>query len=253
MAFISYAEKHYKSAYSRTFESVLDRFIEEYVPQVGGPELRNLFAQKLIELFDKYLLTKDRIQPGQMLWLAVDKDTRADSTKVRYIPTVLTLVDKNDIDNLLKGESAGKPSKLLPQTIARLCKEAYQQGALLSMRDLALIFKRADASISSIRKKYEEASNEILPTPSTLQDMGSGVTHKGIILHKVLVEKKDMAQVRFETQHSQKAIDNYLKDYHRAAMLFNDNKSIEYISKVTKMSSFLLKQYEKIYKEVKRE
>ena len=248
---LSYAEKHYKSAYSRTFESVLDRFLKKNIPQIGGPELRKLFGKKLIELFDEYLLTKDRLKPGQMLWVAVDKNTRADSKNVKFIPTILTLVDESDIDDLVKGKSNGYPSRQFPQTIARLCREAFQQGALLSMRDLALIFKRFSADISTIRKKYEDKNGVILPTPSTLQDMGSGVTHKIMILQKILIEKKDMAKVRSETQHTQYAIDRYLKDYHRIEMLLQDKKSTEYISKVTNLSPFLIKQYKNIYHEVK--
>jgi len=229
---LSYAEKHYRSASERTFEAALHRFLKISIPQLG-PELIMAMGTGLIKLFDEYMYTKDRIKPGQMMWVAVSKDTRPDSKRVKYVPVVLTLVDDADIEDLVSGS-------------------AYEQNALLSMRDIALILKRLASDISISRKKYEGICDEILPTTATLQDMGSGVTHKGIILHKVLVDKKDMALVRTETHHTQKAIDRYLKDYYRVEMLFNENKSIDYISKVVNMRPHLVEEYKKIYKEIKK-
>jgi len=246
----SYAEKHFRSAHERLFDAVLDRFFKENIPYLG-PELRSLLGRRLIELFEQNMHTKDRVKPGQMVWIAVDKNTRADSKKVKYISTILTLVNKEEINELLHGSSCGHPNRLLPKTISRLCKEAYSQGALLSMRDIALIFKRTSMDISIMRKKIEEQNGEVLPTPATLQDMGSGVTHKALILRKILIEKKDMDKVRAETYHTQHAIDRYIKEFRRVEMLLNDDKPIEYISKVTKIQPFVVKQYREIYQEVK--
>ena len=80
----SYAQKHYGSAHRHLFAAAFDRFLEQNVPQVGGPEMRQLVVDKIIELFDMYTVSTDHIKPGQMLWVAVDKNTRADSKKVRY-------------------------------------------------------------------------------------------------------------------------------------------------------------------------
>jgi hypothetical protein len=246
----SYAEKHYRSAKTRFFDSILDKFLKENVPQIGGPELRKFFIKKLMKLFEKYILTKDRIKPGQMLWVSVDKNTRADSKNVKYVPTVLTLLDQNEINDLVTGKSNGNPNLLFSKTIARICKEAYQQGGLLSMRDIALIYKRNSSGISQLRKKYELKNNEILPTPAVIQDMGSGITHKTMILKKILIEKKDMKQVRNETKHSQNAIDKYYKDYQRIALLLQDKKSVDYISKVTNIGKYTVQQHKEIYQEV---
>ena len=45
---------------------------------------------------------------------------------------------------------------------------------------------------------------------------------------------------------------DYLKDYRRVEILLDDNKSIEYISKVTNMRPYLVREYENIYKESKK-
>ena len=246
----TYAQKHYGSAHRHLLAAAFDRFLQQNIPLLGGPELRQLLINKLIELFDTYTVATDHLKPGQMLWVAVDKNTRADSTKVQYRPVVLTLVSAEEITDLVSGKT--KPPQQLPATTARILKEAYAQDALLSMRDLALIFKRAPGEMSQVRQRYENQTAEVLPTPATLQDMGSGITHKALILKKVLVEKKDMAKVRQETYHSQQAIDRYLKSYRRVEMLLDDHKCTMYIAKVTGLSPYLILQYELIYSETKR-
>lgn len=245
----TYGEKHYNSANKRLFKNLIGHFFMEHVPQIGGPELREFLAYKLIDFIEMYMPLKDRLKPGQMLWTAVSKHTRADSKKVRYKPVILTLVTEEEIKSLVNEETS--PPGLLTNAIVRLLHEAYKQDALLSMRDIGLILKRMPGNISILRKQYEIEHNTVLPTPATLQDMGSGVTHKVLILQKILLEKKDMYQVRNETNHTQQAIDRYLKDYRRVEMLLDDDKELEYIHRVTGMSKHLIKQYLEIYNETK--
>lgn len=245
----TYAQKHYASAHKHLLTSALDRLFQQNVPLLGGPELRMLLIEKILDLYNTHTVDTKHLKPGQMLWVGVDKNTRADSSKVRYRPVVLTLVNAQEIDDLVNDSIT--PAQQLPATTARILKEAHAQGALLSMRDLALIFKRVPSDMSNIRSRYETKTKEILPTPATLQDMGSGITHKALILRKILVEKKDMAKVRSETSHSQQAIDRYLKSYRRVAMLLDDKKSILYIAQVTGLSPFLILQYERIYNDTK--
>jgi hypothetical protein len=245
----TYAQKHYESAHRHLFAAAFDRFLEQNIPLLGGPEMRQLLINKIIEIFDSYTVANEHLKPGQMLWVAVDKNTRADSTKVRYQPVILTMITDDEITDLADGKRT--PPQQLPGATARILKEAYAQGALLSMRDLALIFKRSPGEMSTVRQRYETESSEVLPTPATLQDMGSGITHKTLILKKILVEKKDMTKVRQETNHSQQAIDRYLKSYRRVEMLLDDNKKTLYISKVTGLSPYLILQYERIYTDTK--
>jgi hypothetical protein len=246
----TYAQKHYESAHRHLFAAAFDRFLEVNIPLLGGPELRQLLVNKIVELFDNYTVANDHLKPGQMLWVGVDKNTRADSSKVRYRPVVLTMITSKEITDLVDGKRT--PPQQLPETTARILKEAYSQDTLLSMRDLALIFKRLPGDMSNVRQRYEHDTKEVLPTPATIQDMGSGITHKVLILKKILIEKKDMVKVRQETNHSQQAIDRYLKSYRRVEMLLDDKKPILYISKVTGLSPYLILQYENIYNSIKR-
>ena len=244
----SYAQKHFSSAHRRFFDAAIHRFFKEHFPGFVGDELLKIVTNKLIELIQNYASEITRIKPGQMLWVAIDKSTRADSQKVKYKPVVLTLVHSDEIGTLEQG-IVSLPD-LTSETIARICQEAFEQDGLLSMRDMALILKRSPGNISNLRDAYEKEHNIQLPTPSVLQDMGSGVTHKAIILRKILIEKKDMNIVRKETCHTQQAIDRYLKDYRRVEMLLTEKKDTFYIAQITNLSVYLIKQYQRIYDDI---
>jgi len=244
----SYAQKHFSSAHRRFFDAAIHRFFKEHFPGFVGDELLKIITTKLIELIQSYASELTKIKPGQMLWVVVDKSTRADSHKVKYKPVVLTLVHPDEISTLEQG-TLSLPD-LTSETIARICKEAFEQGGLLSMRDAGLILKRSPGNVSTLRKIYEKEHNVQLPTPAVLQDMGSGVTHKTDILRKILIEKKDMNIVRKETHHTQQAIDRYLKDYRRVEMLLTEKKDTVYIGQITNLSVYLIKQYQKIYADI---
>lgn len=247
----SYEEKHFKSAHRRLGVNILERFLEKNVPQVGGKEIRLLLAEKILCEIDDYMPDIKRVKPGQMVWSTVHKNTRADSKNVKIEPVILTLVNEEDI---CQAERAQKTlPQMVPDVIARITNEACEQEALLSMRDIALILKRAPGHISVLRKEYEDRTNIVLPTVASMQDVGSGVTHKAMILRKILIEKKDMRKVREETKHTQRAIDRYLKDYRRVEILFEDGKSTEFISQVTGMRDFLINQYKEIFNETKKQ
>jgi hypothetical protein len=78
--------------------------------------------------------------------------------------------------------------------------------------------------------------------------MGSAVSHKTIIVRKVILEKKDPAAVARETNHSQAAVDHYLKDYHRVKMLHNLNHDVEFINLATQIAKHVIVQYLNIIK-----
>ena len=87
---------------------------------------------------------KEHLKPGQIVWNAVSINTRADWANVRFVPVVLTMINEHDIEQLASGV---RMSEIAKQGIARITKEAYDQGALLSMRDIGLLTWRYSGAI----------------------------------------------------------------------------------------------------------
>lgn len=232
--------KRYRSAEKRFLKPSIEKFLEREFPKFFGPVIRDKIAQKIEELVDQQLPRKQYLRPGQCVWNAVAIHTRPDSHDCQLIPVILTLVDTSDINQL----SNGTPMTVIARkAIARITREAYEQGALLSMRDIGLLVWRPNNTVSTMRKRWEEEHKSILPHVGSLQDFGSCISHKAAIIKKVVYEKKDPMKVANETKHSQKAVDRYLNDFYRVKTCYEKDKDLDFISQVTGLSKFLVKQY----------
>ena len=232
--------KRYKAAKERFFKPAIVNFFAREFPKLFGPIMREKLAEELINIFKTLAPETQRIKPGQLLWNALDKRTRGDSPNRKYVPVLLSLITEDDVDQLTKGVPM---SKITKEAIARIIQEAYDQGGILSSRDIGLLTLRDPTKVSAIRKAYENENGCTLPHTGTLHDMGSCISHKTTIVRKVMVEKKDPADVAKECNHSQRAVDSYLKDYHRVKTAYEHNQDIDYIYLVTGMAKHVVKQY----------
>lgn len=235
----TYAQKHYASAHDRFLEPLLTAFFQRELPRFG-PLLSQRLAQEVIRIFDAVCLPLSRIQPGQLLWNVVHKDTRADSKNRRFVPAILTLVSPQDVAAWEKG---ARNTDVLQQCLARLFREAYAQEGLLSVRDASMLLHRNPATISAARQVYEKQHQCSLPHPGNLQDMGSTITHKTLAVSKVVFEGKDPAIVANEINHSQKAVDHYVTNYHRVKTLYELNPDPDFIHQATRIAKHVVRQY----------
>lgn len=238
--------KHYSSARRRFLSSSIEQFLETEFPRTFGPVIRRKMSEKILDLIERQLPPKDFVKPGQCVWNVVSDKTRPDSPNCRLVPVILTLVNLEDIRDYVKGE---KLPQIRERVIRRMALEAHEQGALLSMRDIGLLTLRSEAGVSVLRKAWEQASGETLPHVGSLQDFGSCITHKVVIVQKVVYEKKDPTRVADETKHSQWAVDRYLKDFHRVRTCYQLKPELDFIHQATGLSISLIKQYVKIIQE----
>ena len=232
--------KHYSSAHDRFLKPAIVNFFEREFCGMFGPVVRENIADALIDLFNSLCPESSRLKSGQIVWNALDKRTRADSEKRRYKPVILSLVTDDEVSMFEKSSSV---STIRKNVMARMIKEAYQQGAVLSTRDLSLLLIYSASALSHQRIEYEKEHNTVLPHTGVIHDMGTTLTHKRIIIYKHVVEKKDPSIVARETNHSQLAVDKYLKDFNRVKTLVNDDKDINFIHHTTNISRQVIQQY----------
>jgi len=232
--------KRYNAARHRFLRPVLINFFAREFPKLFGPVMRERITDELIDLFEKTTPETNRIKPGQILWNALDKNTRGDSPNRRYVTVVLSVITENDVEQLANGVPM---SVVANNAIARMYKETYEQGGVLSTRDMGLLTLRSSSWVSQLRLKYEKDHDCLLPHTGLLHDMGSCISHKTTIIRKVLVEKKDPADVARECNHTQRAVDRYLKDFHRVKTAYKQNQDDDYIHIVTGIAKHVVKQY----------
>jgi hypothetical protein len=232
--------KHYSSAHDRFLKPAIVNFFKVQFGNNFGPIVRENIAGALVDLFDSICPESSRLKPGQVVWNALDKQTRGDNENRKYKAVILSLVTDDDVAMFEKGS---KVSTIRKKVMARMIKEAYEQGAVLSTRDLSLLLVSCSSYLSHQRIEYEKENQTILPHTGVIHDMGSTLTHKRMIVFKHVVEKKDPAIVARETNHSQGAVDRYLKDYSRVKTLVNDKKDIDFIHQTTNIARQVIKQY----------
>ena len=237
--------KRYSSARNRFLKPAIMNFFARECPRFFGPVLREKITDELLLLFEALSPEISRLKPGQILWNALDQNTRGDSPKRKYVPVILTVISEQDVQRLVEGVLM---SKIAENAVARMIREAYSQGGILSSRDLGLIMLKHPTQASLIRKRFEQRNDCTLPHTGALHDMGSTVSHKTTIIRKVILEKKDPAAVARETNHSQRAVDHYLIDYHRVKMLYNLKYDVEFINLATKIAKHVIIQYLNIIK-----
>ena len=233
----------YHSAQSRFLKPVIVNFFAREFEGFFGPIVRENIADALIKLFNDHCPEAIRLKHGQMIWNALDKHTRGDSPKRRFKPVILTIVSNDEVKMFEKGASI---SEIRKNVIARIIVEAFQQGGILSMRDIGLMMMNYPGTISTLRIDYENKNNVVLPHTGVLHDVGSTITHKRQIVYKYFVEKKDPLKVASETNHSQQAVDKYLKDFNKVLLLTKEGKNIDYIHLITGISIAVIKQYQQI-------
>jgi len=237
--------KRFGSAKERFLKPIIMTFFRNEFPKFFGPIIRAKLADELIKLFEKNYPDINKLKPGQLLWNALDKNTRGDSPKRKFVPVILSIVTEEDIEKLSKGT---KPSIIAKNTIARIINEAFQQGGILSTRDIALITLRNSSGLSKLRLSYEKEYEIILPHTGVLHDMGTTVSHKATIINKVIIQKKDPSTAAKETNHSQRAVDHYLKDYNRVKTVYEQNHDISFIHQVTGIAKHVVIKYIDILK-----
>ena len=128
------------------------------------------------------------------------------------IPVVLEVSTSEDIE--LRLQRAGR-SELLLQKSLRLCRQAYEQGGVLSNSDLSELLVISAAKVSQLLAAYERHTGQVVPRRATVHDVGTGLTHKRIICFKHYAGGKTADEVARETYHSLEAVDHYLGQYDR--------------------------------------
>lgn len=228
----------------KSFHSALCHLLGSEFPGVFGPAIARLLADKIDELFARFHPPTSRLRAGQVLWtgVAVDdppgRDKRIEDT--RLVPVVLDLVTAQDIH---QAAVPGQYRQTRRDKIVRVCRQAFAQGAVLSLADISLMLHMSLSTISKEILEYERNGGDMVPRRGTIHDMGRSVTHKAIICYKRLVEKKPTTQVASETFHSSEEVEYYVQCFRRIQLCHDNHLSKEDIALATGHSPSLVQEY----------
>ena len=160
----------------------------------------------------------------------------------RKVTVRVKLIDFNsDLEALATYGLAG----LRRHRLARITKEAYDQNALLSYEDLAMLLT---TSPSTIRRDVQHLrrQGQFIMTRGTKHDMGPGLSHKTIIID-LYFKGYTFTEIERQTNHSETSVKRYLLDFIQIASLYQQKFSKNQIRLIAKRSDRLTREYIQLY------
>lgn len=242
--------KKFRRIHDKSLEQiVLDRFLNHYGYDKGEVTARAIVGD-LLQLIERYFLIcrpdpeSVLLRFGQMAWPAVPVEERPKrAQRIRDIPmklVVLTFICDDDIQMIRDGF---KSYELRMQRMVRWIDQAFDQGALLSQLDLAVLLNVCDSVVSKYVNDYQRTSGRILPTRGNIHDLSGAITHKREII-ALYLQGNDTPRIAKKTNHSKEAVDRYIRDFETVRLVAAKvSKDLHEIAQIARLSPRVVQQY----------
>ena len=222
--------------------------LHELYTRYGFGEMKAIaepLVDRILELVRTHTSAAQPLGLYEFLALAVSPEARLGPGRtIQENPLVLvklSLLSQEERYQLAQGCSW---SGLQHDRAARLLKEAYAQGGVLSFTDLALLTGKSVAGISYALQRYyqEHPEEETLPHMGTIFDMGRTVTHKREAVWNWLqgLLTQESAQ---QMDHHPLSVDRYVRDFQRVLALWMDGKEEEQIAFLSNLARSVVREY----------
>lgn len=212
------------------------------------PIIAEAFYQQFCQYFQEH--ANISLSSGEIAYeaIAADEPPSKHIRLARKVTTRLKLIDlSTDIEALASFGLAG----LRRHRLARLTRQAYDQGALLSYEDLAIILTTSPATVKR-DVYYLRGQGRFIITRGVKQDMGPGLSHKTIIID-LYFKGYSFTEIEEKSNHSESSVNRYLADFIQIATLFRQNFSPGQIRLIAQKSDRLVREYLQLYDAYQRE
>jgi hypothetical protein len=208
--------------------------------------LTPLIAEAYYQQFSVYFQEHANISlsSGEVAYEAVSADEPAGRhiRLTRKKNVKLRLMDLNtDLEALASYGLAG----LRRHRLERVTREAYDQGALLSYEDLAMILTTSPATVKR-DVHFLKQQGKFIMTRGAKLDMGPGVSHKTTIID-LYFKGYTFTEIEQKTNHSESSVKRYLADFIQVATLYRQKFSITQIRLIAQKSDRLVREYCQLY------
>lgn len=187
---------------------------------VEGTGLSPWEAEVLVGVTHEVYFTepgKGPLRSGQMRFecVAVGEGAGKPIQECSLVTVVLTLVETKEDVALWRQQGLAARRKVL---IQRLTEEAREQGGLLSQEDLALLLFCDVRTIRRDIRELREQRGIYVATRGQIQDIGPGVSHKGVAIGHWLVGMEPLEVAR-RINHTLHAVERYIHTFCRVVFL----------------------------------
>jgi len=236
---------------AKTLENALAHRISKEFPRIGGPRICKLCAEMIMEVVRNHIRSKDYVHHGQIVWTAVSIDNPPGRhKKIADTDLVTVVLDASTAEDVQSRIDRVHPRQWRLRKAIRMCRQAYEQGGLLTNHDLSEILNFADSLIAQLLANHERQTKTLIPRRGTVHDAGGGLSHKWIICHKRYVEGKSADQIARETYHSLEAVDRYLGQFDRVRHCLQQGLDTIEIAHILNCGVSLVEAYRQIDNEL---
>ena len=239
------SKKTYRSVQYKNFRQAMIHLLETDFQILGSGQVLELLADNILRLIQDYY--PDRVPPGTTLISAISKDApKGHHRGVKGLPQVPVKLDVITEDIIRRYAGGERVRDIKKSYVIDLFTQAYRQGGVLSCSDVAILAKMSAATISKYVREHMTTHEEIIPTRGFIHDIGPSISHKGIIVGKYL-QGTLPDKIARQTNHSQTAVDRYIRDYERVKLCLTQNMDTTLIHRTTGLSTTLIKRYTELY------
>lgn len=234
--------------WERLAQKQLDQqFVNEVVQGLQcSPFEANAILDTVYKVYAPYFETSGTLKPGQILFQVISIDEAPGSSLADSKQVTLTLTLDAGEEDLLIRQRHGVVG-LRRHRIQRVCVEAFQQGGLLTLEDLAnRLFNCGQRTLSRDLQALKE-ENIVLPLRSTIKDMGRSISHRTIIVREWL-KGSEYTDISRNTHHSVAAVKNYIEKFKRVICLAEEGFDAYTIAFLAKVSAPLVNEYYQLHR-----
>jgi len=234
------------SHWSRLQAKSLDaQFVNEMITGLNcSPFEAEAIVEKVHEVYVPLLQTAQGLKPGQIQVTVIDASVAPNVPLAKAKQRLVTLTlhaGAEDIETRKKGSVPALRQKRL----CRMCQEAFQQGGLLTLEDLANLFncgvRTLVNDLAALRKQ-----KIVPPLRSTTKDMGRAITHRQLII-TLWMQGFEYSEIARKTNHTIDSVGNYVDKFKRCAALFASGFDVDTVALMVKLSTPLTKEFQRIH------
>ena len=231
----------------RLADKQLDQqFVHEIIHGMDcSPFEASAILDTVYRVYRPHFETSGTLKPGQSLLQVVSVETSANTPLAEGKLVTVTLTLDAGPEDLEVRQKQGVQA-LRRHRMQRICIEAFQQGGLLTIEDLAnRVFNCGQRTLSRDLEAFRQ-QGIVLPLRSTIKDMGRSITHRSLIIQQWL-KGLEYSEIARNTHHGIQSVQNYVSKFKRIVALAEEGYDINTIAFLVKLSASLVQTYYELY------
>lgn len=236
---------HWHRLQAKTLDA---QFMNEMISGLNcSPFEAESIVEKVHEIYTPLLETTQALKPGQIQVMVIDASVAPNVPLAKAKQRLVTLTLHAGAEDIEIRKRGSVPA-LRQKRMSRMCQEAFQQGGLLTLEDLANLFncgvRTLVDDLAALRKE-----KIVPPLRSTVKDMGRAITHRRLII-TLWLQGFEYSEIARKASHSIDSVANYVDKFKRCAALFASGFDLDTVALMVKLSTALTREFQQIYSQI---